>query len=90
MPVLANSYKGYEKTNSSDWALSIGRAMLNFSAIELQTYLWIEVLCGDAEIKRYLKTWHSIGKRINTITHAIEKHHPRNDPWATEAVKHLL
>ena len=88
MPVMAKGYKGFEKTNNPDWALSIGRAILNFSAIELQTYLWIEELCGDAEIKRYLKTWHSIGKRINVITRAIDKHHPGNDPWATEAVKH--
>jgi len=85
MSVLAKGYKGHERAQNPDWSQSIGRAILNFSAIELQTYRWIEELCGDVEIKRYLKKWQPIGKRIDEITSAIEKHHA-GDAWAKEAV----
>ncbi len=86
MPVMGQAYKGYDRVKNPEWANAIGRALLNFSVIELMTYLWIEKLCGDAEVKRYLKKWHRIGIRIDQITGAIERQH-KGDPWAKEAVE---
>ena len=51
MAKLLRGFRGYETNNDGiiEWARLIGSLLINFGAVEMQTYLWIEALTDDEQ-----------------------------------------
>lgn len=49
MTRLGDSFRGYvsDYKGSQEWAENIGKLLLNFGALEIQTFLWLESLSAD-------------------------------------------
>jgi len=49
MTRLAKSFRGYVSNDkdSKEWAGNIGKLLLNFGALEMQSYLWLEALSAE-------------------------------------------
>ena len=49
MNKLARGFRGYETDDDStnEWVVVIGKILLNFGAVEMQSYFWLEALSDD-------------------------------------------